>query len=220
VQGGRSGLYALGPAAVALGVSAMKTNDFVNRSADSLEQIVAETGVTALLSVWGEGGPTVVRWQRSESFISTTLGLGTTLPLLNSATGRIFLAFLSEAMTTARVGNEVERAIRAGVAWPDLELTSVGIERLIARTRVARLASVDGRFIPGLYALAAPVLDWQGEAAAVVTLVGTEPAIADPVGRIAVLLDAHCRRLSIEPAAVAGLANGRFASGKAGNGHP
>lgn len=34
---------------------------------------------------------------------------------------------------------------------------------------------VDQSFIPGLFALAAPVLNWQGEADAVVTLVSTEP---------------------------------------------
>jgi len=40
--------------------------------------------------------------------------------------------------------------------------------------RAEGLAEAQQTFIPGLYALAAPVLDLQGEAAAAVTLVSTD----------------------------------------------
>jgi DNA-binding IclR family transcriptional regulator len=44
-------------------------------------------------------------------------------------------------------------------------------------TRTRGFASVDGRFIPGLNAISAPVLNWQGEVEAAVTLVSGDRAI-------------------------------------------
>ncbi|MFX9604647.1 hypothetical protein ABTP42_19860, partial [Acinetobacter baumannii] len=74
----------------------------------------------ALLAVWGNAGPTVVRWQRTASFVFTSLGLGTTLPLLNSATGRVFLAFAPKRMVTPMADQELARAARLKLSWPDL----------------------------------------------------------------------------------------------------
>ena len=88
-QSGRSARYDLGPTAIEIGLAAMARHDFVNTASDRLAELSARTGLTALLCVWGTAGPTVVRWQRAPSFIQPSLGLGTTLPLLSSATGRV-----------------------------------------------------------------------------------------------------------------------------------
>jgi DNA-binding IclR family transcriptional regulator len=176
----RSGAYDLGPFATSLGLAGIARNDFVNRAADALPGLVAKTGATAMLSVWGGQGPTVVRWERGPNFIVTALGLGATLPLLNSATGRVFLAYLPAAMTASRLG-------------PD----RAAAKALAVETRRAGFATVGGDLIPGLHAGAAPVLDWQDEAAAVVTLIGTDPAVTRPDGPAISALRAACRGLSI-----------------------
>ncbi len=194
----RSGRYDLGPEALALGLSALGRIDSVNRTADALPGLVAETGMTALLSVWGNQGPTVVRWERAASVFVTSLGLGTTLPLLNSATGRICLAYLPEAVTAAQVDREMRAAGSRRDAFCDLTLTSAGIRSLVDTVRAAGFASVDGRFIPGLAAIAAPVLDWQGDAVCVVTLIGTDAAITAPNSAEVRALTAFCRGLSVE----------------------
>ena len=98
-QTARSGKYDLGPEALQLGIAAMVRRDYVNLAADRLPDLVAETGQTALLCVWGSFGPTVVRWERSANFIVTSLGLGSTLPLQGSATGRVFLGFAPPQIT-------------------------------------------------------------------------------------------------------------------------
>ena len=174
VQNGRSGRYSLGPLAARLGLAALARNDFVNRAADGLEDLCLQTGMTALLTVWGNNGATVVRWQRAPSPIVTSFGLGSTLPLLNSASGRVFLAFLPRRLTAAAVEAELRQARAAGVTWPDLDTTPASIERLVETVRLEKMASVDGRFIPGLRALGAPILNWQGEAEAAITLIGTD----------------------------------------------
>jgi DNA-binding IclR family transcriptional regulator len=173
VQDGRSGRYGLGAFAARIGLMALARSDLVNRAADRLEDLCLDTGLTALLTVWGNNGATVLRWQRAASPMVTSFGLGSTLPVLTSASGRIFLAFLPRRLTAAAVSAEAGRAIAAGAAWPDLEPTEAGVAALVRRVRTARMAAVDGRYVPGLRAISAPVLNWQEEAEAAVTLIGT-----------------------------------------------
>ncbi len=197
VQRERSGRYDLGPFASEFGLAALARNDFVNRAADGLEELSRETDLTSLLTVWGNRGATVVRWQRVPSFTVTSLGLGSTLPLLTSASGRVFLAFLPRRLTESLLRLEVERALAAGIEWPDVAPREDSIAALIAETRARRFASVDGRFVPGLRAVAAPVTNWQGEAEVVVTLIGTEEAILASDSTARRHLSAFARRLSV-----------------------
>ena len=180
-QTAKSGKYDLGPESLRLGLAAMARINLVNESADRLPDLVAETGLTALLCVWGSYGPTVVRWERAAGFIVTALGLGSTLPLVGSATGRIFLAYAPPELTDQVLAPE------------DAELAGA----LRSRTRARGLASVSGDLIHNLSAVAAPVLDWQGQVQASVTLIGTDAAIANLDGAAAAALDRFCRELSV-----------------------
>ena len=180
----RSGRYDLGPAASEIGLAALARSDLVNRTADALPELGAVTGQTVLLTVWGNGGAIVVRWERAASPVVTSFGLGSTLPLLTSASGRVFLGFLPRPVTAAQVAAELEQARAAGLAAPDLDLTQASVDRLAGAVRREGCAAVDGRFVPGLRAVAAPVLNWAGEAELAVTLVGTGEAVVAPDGAI------------------------------------
>ncbi|MCG8492136.1 MAG: IclR family transcriptional regulator [Sneathiellales bacterium] len=175
-QAGRSGKYDLGRAALMLGLKAIERHDFVNQAADLMPDLCAETEMTALLSVWGSDGATVIRWERAASPMVTSMGLGTTLPLLSSATGRAFLAWSAEAAIERNRSIELKRAKKNPALLPDLTLSEKGLRELCKKVRENRFASVDGQYIPGLVAIAAPILDWQNQAQAVVTLIGTDPA--------------------------------------------
>lgn len=184
-QAGKSGKYDLGPGAVHLGLAAMARNDAINIAADGLPDLCAETGLTALLSVWGNSGPTVVRWERTANFMVTTLGLGSTLPVVGSATGHVFLAFLPGPLTAARV--RIDRA-----ATPNVDPAATADQ-----VRRQGYATVSGDLLLGLSALAAPVLDWQGEAQAVVTLIGTDAAVTAPVSPAIAALTRYCAARSL-----------------------
>lgn len=190
VQAGRSGKYDLGPGAIRLGLSALARHDFVNATSDALPDLVAQTGLTALLSVWGTQGATVVRWERAAVPTVTSMGLGTVMPLLHSATGRGFLAWAPQAPLQAILTAELAQATG------DLPRDAEGVGALVAPMRAAGYTWVDGRFIPGLVAVAAPILDWQGEAQAVVTLIGTDPALAESEGPAVKALKAFAAGLS------------------------
>lgn len=173
-QTGRSGKYLLGPEAMALGLAALSRHDFVNRAADGLADLAAETEMTVLLSVWSAQGAVVIRWERAEAPAVTSMGLGSALPLLNSASGRVLLAWGPQAPLKGLVEAELRRLKKRPGLAPDMEPTAEGVRALRARIRAAGCATADGDFIPGLVAVAAPVLDWQGEAQCAVTLIGTE----------------------------------------------
>ncbi|MEM8822606.1 MAG: IclR family transcriptional regulator [Pseudomonadota bacterium] len=179
-QQGRSGRYDLGPQALRLGLAALARQNFVNAAADGLSDLSAETGMTVLLSVWANQGATVVRWERGVAPTDTSVGLGSTLPLLNSATGRVFLAWgPTQAVAPVRDA-QLRQLTKQRSLSLDMEPTQAGVADLIERTRARGFASVEGRFIPGLVAAAAPVLDWQDEAQAAITLVGIDAADIEP----------------------------------------
>ena len=198
-QAGRSGKYDLGPAAITLGLSALARHDFVNSASDHLPDLCTESGLTTLLSVWGNQGVTVVRWERAASPMVTSMGLGTTLPLLNSATGRAFLAWAPPSPIQAIRDAEMRHARKNPAIATDLDPTAAGIRTLVEKVRARGYAWVDGKFIPGLVAIASPILDWQGEAQAVVTLIGTDPAIIEPGSDAVRRLTAFCKDLSFPP---------------------
>lgn len=196
-QEGRSGQYDLGPGALQLGLSAMSRHDFVNSAADGLPALAAQTGVTVLLAVWGTEGATVVRWQRGEIPAVTSMGLGTTLPLLNSATGRAFLAWAPEGAIATQREKELRRAVRNPGILVDVAANKTGLNALVAQIKADGFAYVRGEYIPGLVAVAAPILDWQHEAQAVITLVGIDPAMAEPGSEAVQVLREFCLEKSM-----------------------
>lgn len=155
----KNGKYDLGPKAAELGIAAISRLDAVNEAADKLLELVDDTGCTAMLSVWGSEGLTVVRWERSVPPLVAALGIGSVIPPLTSATGLAFLAWSSVRF-------------RRGVV-PEAELAT--IEDKCEKIRLDGLAIAIGTYIPGLVALAAPVLDIQGHTVGVVTLISTDP---------------------------------------------
>lgn len=200
-QAGRSGKYDLGVGAVRLGLAAIDRFDFVNRAAEALPELCAETSLTGLVSVWGNQGATVVRWERTAVPTITSMGLGTTLPLLNSATGRAFLVWAPPRLVQSALDIEVRHARRNPKLFHGLDVSARGLEELKERIRQQGFASVDSRFIPGLVAIAAPILDWQDEAQAAVTLIGTDAGMIRADAPAVARLIAFTRRHSLRPQA-------------------
>ena len=92
--------------------------------------------------------------------------------------------------------SELRRAVRNPSLLPDVVPTKAGLVDLVEATRKKGYASVDGRYIPGLVAAAAPILDWQNEAQAVITIVGTDAALIGQSPQVKALTD-FCAERSI-----------------------
>jgi DNA-binding IclR family transcriptional regulator len=201
VQKERSGRYDLGREAAELGVAAISRNNFVLRASEELEELALATGQAALLAVWSHNGPTVVRLERGPNLTTTSIGLGSTFSLLNSATGRVFLSYLPPQQLSMRLQNELERTADAGLSWPDLTPDPASVEALTAKVRRERVAYVDGRFIPGLCAIASAITNWQGEIEVAATLFGTQRELLQPESPArAALIDFAARHSIVPPA--------------------
>lgn len=198
VQRDRSGHYDLGPAAVRIGLSAMGRNDFVNRTADALESLSVATGLTASLAVWGTHGPTLVRIEGKGNLSSPPpLGLGAVLPLLTSAAGQVFLSFLPRYHTQGQLQREVAAGPDVWGAWTDPSTPHPEVETLVERVRRERLGVNDEKRYVGVYAIAAPVLNWQSEAEVAVVLTGTNISMLDREGPACLQLKAFSESFSL-----------------------
>jgi len=178
--------YDFGPLALHIGLAAVRRIDLVQVTERALPALVAETGYTALLAVWSNRGPTVVHWQRGPTPFVTNLALGSVLPVSRSATGAVFVAFLPATVTADALAAEARRET----------IDRDAFARAVERARKTRLAFVDSSVIPGLAAVSSPVLHWNGEAAATVTLIGPDHELARASHPAALALRKLCDRLS------------------------
>lgn len=181
-----SARYRLGPQALHTGLAALAEVDFVKLAAGCLEDLSAAIGQTVFISVWGQHGPTIVQWRDARLPVTVNVRVGSVLPLLNSATGRVFAAWLPEALALSRALAEWEAAQRQGAdpasllgdpAGPDLPAATVAdpagvLRRRWLATRERGYASVSGHLLHGIDSAALPVLDAQGQLAGVITGLG------------------------------------------------
>lgn len=149
-QDPESGRYGLGPFSVRLGMAALARVEPVQTAGSYLLRLLHELRTTGLLAVWGNYGPTIVRWIDGGIPLYTSLHTGAVLPLQTSSTGILFLTYCPQEQTQAVL--ELERA--AGLSVSDKEL-----DAQVARTRERGYATTFGTVVPGLSAVTTPVLD-------------------------------------------------------------
>ena len=80
-QDPHSGQYDLGPAALRIGISALRRIDPVEIAARHMKELANDHAFTAGVAIWTERGPTVVRWYRSAYFAINTISLGDVLQI-------------------------------------------------------------------------------------------------------------------------------------------
>lgn len=190
-----SGRYGLGAAALNLGLAALGQIDVVRLASAALADLSAAIDESALLAVWGNRGPTIIRWEEGSRPVTVSVRVGSVMPLLTSATGRVFAAYLPAAATRALIAAERRQApLRSGVR---ATLSSAEIDRLLAEVRRRGLSRVRGDLQPGVAAFGAPVFDHQGRLAAAIAVLGQEGLFDTGWnGAVAKALHATAARLS------------------------
>jgi DNA-binding IclR family transcriptional regulator len=162
-----SGLYRLGPEALSIGFAAIEGLDVVAVSAAPLAALRDRVNETCFLSVWANKGPAVVRIEPANRAIAVNVRLGSILPLLISAGGQVFSAFLDDHQVRDMLKAERRELKRQGkddlIAWG---------EQSIARTRQVGLSAVKSTLTPGVSALAAPIFDHQNHIAGAFVVMG------------------------------------------------
>jgi DNA-binding IclR family transcriptional regulator len=159
-----TGLYSLGRYALSLGLSALRRLDLVEISREAMRALSEEINESVFLSVWGNRGPTIVFKVDGPRRIPMTLQIGYVLPLLRSATGRIFLTHLSPQQTAALLREETLALA------PDIR-KKLDAERLKQRVAESGVAETESLLNDGFIGLSAPVWNHQHELAGALTVI-------------------------------------------------
>ncbi|KPU97037.1 IclR family transcriptional regulator [Variovorax paradoxus] len=175
-----SGHYLLGPLALQLGLISLQQADPVHIATPAIAQLAQQTGHTIALAVWGARGATIVRTAESPSPVHVNMRHGTVFSLTNTASGRVFAAYLDaervrellEAERLRQKQRKAEPAPPAGMppvqplpSWADFE-------RQLQEVRAHGISRSDGEVIEGVSAMAAPVFDHTGAIVLAITAIG------------------------------------------------
>jgi DNA-binding IclR family transcriptional regulator len=160
-QDGVSGRYDLGHFALDLGLASLARLDPVRVATPVLDALAEETGETVALAVWGNMGPTIVRWVESRRPVTVNLRTGAVMPLLNSAIGRCYVAFFDSPQLRRQLDEELRVSARAEDV--QARVTRSDLDDLIAEARTHGMSRTLGGVIPGINAFAAPVFDHEGK---------------------------------------------------------
>jgi DNA-binding IclR family transcriptional regulator len=181
--------YELGPYALALGASALAKLELREVAEPAMQRFHEVTGEGIYLSVWSGQAPVIVSRLDGARSMPLTIRVGYALPLESSATGRVFLAFLPEAMRW------IEASTDRGPTAP------AGLSRILHEVRARGLARADSLIYTGLNAVAAPIFDHEGRLAATLTALG-------PAGELDTRFDGPIAQAIAEAAAVTSRAMG------------
>ena len=165
-------LYQLGPQAIAIGLAALRGVNPVAEVCNALPALRDKINQTVTAAVWSEAGPILVAIQESDHWLTMNIRIGSRLPVLTTAIGRTFLAYLPETDVAALVAAErmAAQARRIGLPSPE------EINDLNGEIRRRRLARVPSAIIPGIDAVAAPVFDFANKLIAVICVVARSEA--------------------------------------------
>lgn len=152
--------YDLGPAALKLGLASLSRLDAVKLARERIGALTAQIGHTLALAVWGNHGPTIVHWEESAEAVTVNLRLGDVMPLLSSATGRCFAAFVSRDAIAPMIREELARAQKLG--RKDVPGTMAEVKAVLDEVRKRGMARVVDTLLPGIVGFCAPVFDSDG----------------------------------------------------------
>ncbi|MEX0758844.1 MAG: IclR family transcriptional regulator [Tistlia sp.] len=177
-----TGRYDLGSMALRLGFAALSRMDPVRLSVEAASALSQELDRTLLVCVWSERGPIIISWFDSSEILACNLRVGSVLPLTLSASGKLFLTHLSPKTTKPLV----DRALRQ--AQTERRLTAAQAKEELAQsireTRRDGFATSKGSLLPGLGAIAVPILDSSGAIVAAVAEIHKAGASEEVGGRL------------------------------------
>ena len=146
----RSGQYDLGPGMRRLGIEALRRVDEAGVAADYMPGLRDRTSHAVNLAAWGDAGPVIIRWISGGHALPITLRVGSTMPLLTSSLGQVYLAYLPGSMTIPVLE---EQLTQKGQAKP----STAELETIRTNVRARGAAVTSHGVIAGVASIAAPI---------------------------------------------------------------
>jgi DNA-binding IclR family transcriptional regulator len=170
-----TGLYGLGAFALQLGMTRLRTFDPLRMAGQTAVALSSELGLMVAVLVWGTYGPTVVQVQEGSDQLHVNVRAGTVFTLTGTASGAVFTAFMKGAAVKSLLQRELKlgsRTQRIGTpARPD------AVAAVVNDVRKLGYATTEGRPVPGVNAISAPVFDRTGQIQCAITLIGPTAAL-------------------------------------------
>jgi DNA-binding IclR family transcriptional regulator len=162
-----SGRYGLGPLALQLGLISLQQADPVRLATPVIHDLAQQTGHTVAVALWGNRGPTIVQLAESPLAVHVNMRPGTVFSIADTASGRLFAAYLPAAQVRPLLGGGSAETTEA--AWQALSAE-------LAAVRAEGLSRSEGAVLAGVNAMAVPVFDHTGALVLALTAIG--PAAA------------------------------------------
>ncbi len=164
-----SGDYAPGSLALRLGLYGLQRLNPLREAEADVLALASKTGQSVFLTTWGPNGPVVVRQEDPSYPLHLTLRVGTIMSLVNTATGRLFGAYMPEPLVQKALADE---GIRLSGATALKAADKQELFRAYQKIREDGMTRTSGHPLPGVNAIAAPVFLFNGSIALAITLVG------------------------------------------------
>lgn len=162
-QDSATGKYDLGPIALQIGLAAITGLNLVRTAVPIMTELREELGETVVLTVWGDHGPTIIHWEESLAPITVNARIGSVFPVLNTATGHVYLTWLPRQQTKVIVNQEMRQRDKSN---------PINIDEIISATKENGIGHYFIEDMRSLSTLAAPVFDHESKLIAVVTSYG------------------------------------------------
>jgi DNA-binding IclR family transcriptional regulator len=162
--------YDLGPLASELGLAALGRIDATEIVTSELTRLATELRHDAHTTVWTPHGPMVLRWKQGSNDIAIRIGEGAILPLLTTATGRVWACYLPSSATHALLESELDQ-LHKTTNQPKAALRKKYLKRL-EQVRRLGFSHAEGERRSGIDALSSPIFGPSGLAFAM-TLLGS-----------------------------------------------
>ncbi len=166
--------YRLGPFAFEMGLAAIGSSDQLNDAVQTQIALRDELDQTVVLSVWGTHGPTVLRIEESSHPVIMTMKVGAALPMMHTAAGRIFAAYMPrkiiESYLQATNFSAAVYGHRGAVRYSDIAAE-------LREIYSAGFVVSNGELLQGVNATAAPLLSPQGQLVGALAVIGQQNSL-------------------------------------------
>jgi DNA-binding IclR family transcriptional regulator len=169
-QDAASGHYRIGAAAITIGLAGLQSLNPVRTIVEALPVLRDRIDETVTCAIWSDNGPVLIAMEESSHVVTMNVRVGSVLPLLTSAIGNVFAAYLPDAVTRKLIESERQRGRDA---MPSPAEFTAALEDI----RNRQIARVQNALLPGVNAFAAPVFDHQGKIQAALCVVGRSEAL-------------------------------------------
>ena len=186
-QDPESGLYALGPYAIKVGMAAVDRFNLMKSAREVMSVVSRDTFAPVMLSSWTGESVSIIGRSETPNSLPMDFRIGGTVSLSHTATGWVFLAFAEEkAMLEAlddELGRNAKHAETARFTRSFVD-TKVNEAKASGFSITKEIVLGSGVVLNGYGALALPLCDGEGKVRFVLTALYTRPVLPEDENEI------------------------------------